>query len=76
MINFLEDINKKIIDLEKQQVKIKVATVTSISPFKCKFDGESTSIQYLKTKNYTPSLNDRVYFLCLSGFYICLGAYE
>ena len=76
MTNFLEEINIQLQALEKASIKIKVATVTSISPFKCKFDGESTSIQYLKPKNYTPSLNDRVYFLCLSGFYICLGAYE
>lgn len=76
MTNFLEDINKKLQLLEKSQLQVRVATVTSVSPFKCKFDGESTSIQYLKPKNYTPTLNDRVYFLVVNGFYICLGAYN
>ena len=76
MINFLEPINQQLKELEKAKVKVKVGTVTSVSPFKCKFDGESTEAQYLKPKVYTPILNDRVYFLVIDGFYICLGAYN
>ena len=76
MKNFLEEINNQLRVLEKSTTKIKVGTVTSVSPFECKFDGESTSIQYLKPKNYAPTLNDRVYFLVVDGFYICLGAYN
>lgn len=76
MINFLEPINKQLKELDKAKVKVKVSTVTSVSPFKVKFDGESTEAQYLKPKNYTPTLNDRVYFLVVDGFYICLGAYN
>lgn len=76
MTNFLEDINAKIVALNKAAAKVKVGTVTSASPFKCKFDGESTEVQYLKPKNYTPVVNDRVYFFVVDGFYICLGAYN
>ena len=76
MKNFLEEINNQLRTLEKATVKVKVGTVTVAIPFRVVFDGESTDAQYLKPKNYTPVLNDRVYFLVVDGFYICLGAYN
>ena len=76
MIDVFGDINSKLDALSKSAVKVKVGTVTSISPFKCRFDGETTELQYLKPKNYTPIAGDRVYFLLVDGVYICLGAYN
>lgn len=76
MKNFLEPINIQLSELDKSKVKVKVGTVTATNPFKVVFDGESTDIQYLKPKNYTPVVGDRVYFLVVDGFYICLGAYN
>lgn len=76
MYNFLEPIIKRLNDLEKKQLKIRCATVTSTSPFKCKFDGESNSLTYPRPSTYTPVLNDRVYFICADGKYVCLGKYE
>lgn len=76
MYNFLESIISRLKILEKEQVSIKCATVTSVSPFKCQFDGESNSLTYPKPSIYTPTLNDRVYFICADGKYVCLGKYE
>lgn len=76
MNNPFEDVNKEIKKLKDSAVSIKVGTVTSASPFQVKFDGESTSATYLMPKNYTPTVNDRVYFLVASGKYVCLGAYS
>lgn len=76
MNNFLEPINVQLDKLEKSVTKVKSGTVTAISPFTVQFDGESTTATYLKPKNYTPVVNDRVYFLFANGKYVCLGAYE
>lgn len=76
MTNFLEPINEQLKELDKAKVKVKVGTVTVASPFRVVFDGESTDAQYLKPINYTPTFMDRVYFLVVDGFYICLGAYN
>lgn len=76
MENFLELINIQLDKLEKSVTKVKSGTVTSVSPFAVQFDGESTTATYLKPKNYTPVINDRVYFLVVAGKYVCLGAYE
>ncbi len=76
MENFLEPINVQLDKLEKKVTKVKSGTVTAVSPFAVQFDGESTTATYLKPKNYTPVVNDRVYFLVVDGAYICLGAYS
>ena len=75
MDNFFEDLLKRIRGLEKKEVSIKCGTVTSVTPFKCKFDGEDVEIAYLRPHNYTPAINDRVYFIYASGKYVCLGKY-
>jgi len=52
-------------------MKIRYATVTSVSPFKVKFDidnVESQNTSYKRLNAYTPELDDRVVFidnLCL-----------
>lgn len=76
MYNFLKGIFDRLNTLEKKQHKIRCATVTCVKPFMCKFDGESNSLQYHKPSNYNPTLNDRVYFICGDGKYVCLGKYE
>lgn len=57
---------------------IKWAVVTSVSPFRVKFDGETLESprDYKKPKGYTPSVNDRVCFFVLNNQYVCIGAYE
>lgn len=56
---------------------IKWAIVTSLSPFKVRFDGETEESprEYKRPKTYTPVLEDRVCFLLVNNQYICLGAY-
>lgn len=76
MINPFEEINKKIVKLESDVVGVRCATVTSVSPFQCKLDGEDTSNTYMKLKGYTPTVGDRVCFLVCNKKYIMLGAYE
>ena len=76
MINPFEDLIKRITLIEKKQPRVRCGTVTSTTPFKCCFDGETTSLTYLKPSNYSPILNDRVYFIYADGKYICLGKYE
>lgn len=76
MLNPFEEIEIEINKLKQSQAAIKWGTVTEVSPFKIKFDGEETSNQYHKPKNYTPVVNDRVCFLILQKGYVCLGAYE
>nr|DAT81704.1 MAG TPA: hypothetical protein [Caudoviricetes sp.] len=75
MDNPFQDIISRLNKLEKLKLNIRCGTVTSVSPFRCKFDGEDVEIQYLRPANYTPTLNDRVYFLCAGSSYICLGRY-
>lgn len=76
MTNPFEEINKKIGSLESKQVSVRCGTVTSVSPFKCKLDGEDTNNTYMKLKGYTPTVGDRVCFLVCNKKYIMLGAYE
>ena len=55
---------------------IRWATVTAASPFRVAFDGELESpATYLKPKNGTITVGDRVAFLVLGGQYVCLGVY-
>ncbi len=75
MFNFIEELTIKILALEKQTMKIRCATVTSTTPFMCKFDGENTELEYKRPEAYTPNKGDRVYFICSAGKYICLGKY-
>ena len=75
MFDFLQRIQERLSILEKKQPKIMCATVTSVSPFRCRFDGESNSLTYPKPITYTPLINDRVYFICCDGKYVCLGKY-
>lgn len=76
MTNPFEEINKKIQAIDGKTVNVRCATVTSVSPFQCKLDGEETSNAYLKLKGYTPTVGDRVCFLVANKKYIMLGAYE
>lgn len=76
MINPFEEINKEISKLNNKMISVKCGTVTSISPFKCRLDGEDTSNTYMKLKGYSPALEDRVAFLVYNKKYIMLGAYE
>lgn len=75
MYNFLEPIIQRLNALEKKKTTIRCATVTNVLPFKCCFDGETNSITYPRPSTYTPSVNDRVYFICCDGKYVCLGKY-
>lgn len=56
---------------------IKWAEVTSISPFKVKFFGESLESPrvYKRPSNYNPAVGDIVAFLVLGGQYLCMGKY-
>lgn len=56
-------------------MKMKYATVTSVLPFKVKFDidtVESQNTGYKKLASYNPEINDRVVFLDT----LCLGKVE
>lgn len=76
MINPFDEINKRIDEVSKKSVYVRCGTVTSISPFKCKLDGESTSDTYKKIKEYSPVIGDRVAFLVSNKKYFMIGAYE
>lgn len=76
MTNPFEEITKEINTLKSKQINIRCGTVTSVSPFQCKLDGEETSNTYLKLKGYTASVGDRVAFIVVNKKYIMLGAYE
>lgn len=55
---------------------IKYATVTSVSPFRVKFDVdgvESSNTSYKRLEWYTPKVNDRVAFLDDGKQKICIG---
>ena len=55
---------------------IQYATVTSTSPFKVKFDIDSTesaNTSYKRLASYTPTIGDRVAFLNDGKNTLCLG---
>lgn len=76
MTNPFDEINRKIDEVNGKSVNVRCGTVTSISPFECKLDGEDTSNTYKKLKGYTATLGDRVAFLVCNKKYYMLGAYE
>lgn len=58
---------------------IKYAKVTSVNPFKVKFDTdtiESSNTNYKRLESYTPKVNDRVVFIDDGKNKICLGKVE
>lgn len=54
---------------------IKFATVTSVSPFNIKFDGENTASTrvYKRLSSYNPVVNDRISVIVVDGIYLVLG---
>ena len=76
MTNPFEEINKQIAKLKSNVVSIRCGTVTSVSPFQVRLDGETGSNTYLKLKGYSATVGDRVAFLVCNKKYIMIGAYE
>lgn len=76
MTNPFDEINKKMEEVNSKSVNVRCGTVTSISPFECKLDGEDTSNTYKKLKGYSPIVGDRVAFLVSNKKYYMIGAYE
>ena len=55
---------------------IQYATVTSVAPFKVKFDIDSTesaNTSYKRLASYTPTIGDRVAFFDDGKTKICMG---